>query len=197
MRMTIIRVYIPGRPETPTQGLLPVPLTFKTSDVGPWPTSTTELDASEQLIVWAFRRWALGLRRNDSTHWSLVWNEFARQFGVADGKEAMSAFAGLVRGLLAHARRTMRHHEPCCASLGADEVALVAFVSACQHRDPHRARRLAEWLARRDGAGELLEAGIRLGRVMRRRGRMLPVRTNGRTLCAATDRPANPDVTVH
>ena len=48
----------------------------------PWPTSMSELDPSERLIVWAFRRWVLGLRQNNGEHWAFVWNEFARQFGA-------------------------------------------------------------------------------------------------------------------
>ena len=68
-----------------------MPITFTPKDARPWPTSTAELDPSEQIIVRAFRHWVLGLQHNDGGYCSQVWNEFARQFEAATS-EAAAAF---------------------------------------------------------------------------------------------------------
>ncbi len=156
-----------------------------------------ELDPSERMIVRAFRRWVLGLQQNDGGHWTLVWNDFARQFGASDGKQALSAFASLVKGLQCYARRAIRHHRPCCACLGADEVSLLCLVAACQHGRPGLARGLAEWLVRPEGAGELLQAGTRLAQVMRRHALNLPRRTANETSAREALRPGRSRITLH
>ncbi len=180
---------------------MPLAFTSPASKQTPWPTSTAELEPSERLIVWAFRRWVLGLAQNNGGHWSLVWNEFVRQFGAGDGKEAMTGFAKLVKGLHGHARRSIGHHQPCCSCLCADEVSIVCLVAACQHRQPRLARGLAEWLVLPDGAGDLLAAAVQLGHIMRRHGLRLPVRTQARGVAEALDKqeaaPALSQATMH
>ncbi len=151
--------------------------TLSSSKTTPWPTSTAELDPSERLIVWTFRRWVTGLRRNDGSHWSLVWSEFAHRFGAIDGKEALAHFAGLVMGLQSYARRTIHHHQPCCPCLGADEVSLICLIAACQNRQPSLARGLAEWMVQPDGIGELLQSSVRLAQIMGQHGLTFPERT--------------------
>ena len=171
-----------------------MPITFTPKTAAPWPATTAELDPSEIIVVRAFRRWVLGLQHNDGGHWTMVWNDFARQFGATDGKEALSGFAGLVKGLQCHARRTIRHHRPCCACLGTDEISLLCLVAACQNGRPGLARSLAEWLVRPEGAGELLQAGTRLAQVMRRHNLHLPART---TLDRGPEPAERPSITVH
>lgn len=171
--------------------------TFTSANGARWPTSMSELVPSEQLIVWAFRRWVLGLLENRSEHWSFVWNEFARQFGSREGKEALSGFAALLKGLQCYARRTVHHHQPCCPLLGADEVSVVCFVAACQSNQLPLARALAEWLVEPDGVGELLAAGTRLARVMRRHALKLPERTSGEIFETASARLDASRATVH
>jgi hypothetical protein len=174
-----------------------VPASFTSPNGAPWPTSTPELDPSERLIVWAFRRWVLGLYQNAGEHWSFVWNEFARQFGAKDGKEALSGFAGLIKGLQCYARRTIHHHQPCCPCLCVDELCLVRLVAACQNREPQLARALAEWMVQPDGAGELLEAGTRLAQVMRRHALHFPQRCGKEESGTGSDWLEKSRVTVH
>lgn len=174
-----------------------MPVTFTSPNEAPWPTSTAELDPSERLIVWAFRRWLLGLPQNAGEHWSFVWNDFARQFGAQDGKEALSAFTGLIKGLQCYARRTIHHHQPCCPCLGADEVCLVSLVAACQNHQRQLARALAEWMVQSDGVGDLLEAGMRLARVMQRHSLNLPGRTKKEEPDTASEWPLSSRTTVH
>lgn len=171
--------------------------TFPSPNALLWPTSMNELDPSERLIVWAFRRWVLGLRENRGEHWSFVWNEFARQFGAREGKEALSGFAALIKGLQCHARRMVHHHQPCCPCLGADEAAVMCLVAACQSHQLSRARTLAEGLVEPDGVGELLQAGSRLARVMRRCALIFPERTGSVTIGREAARPETTGVTVH
>lgn len=142
-----------------------------------WPTSMMELEVSERLIVWAFRRWVQGLRRNDGTQWAMVGKEFGRQFNGPDGTAALAGFARLIDGLQHGARRTVRLHQACCPCLAADEVSLVCFVAACQRPAAPLARVRAESLVHTDGVGDLLQAGSRLAGLMRRHGLVLPQRT--------------------
>jgi len=142
-----------------------------------WPTSMMELDVSERLIVWAFRLWVQGLRRNDGTQWALVVKEFGRLFKGSDGTAALAGFARLIDGLRHSARRTVRLHQACCPCLTADEVSLVCFVAACQRPAASLARVRAESLVRAEGVGDMLQAGSRLAGFMRRHGLLLPQRT--------------------
>ena len=163
----------------------------------PRPTSMSELHASERLIVWSFRRWVLGLLENRGEHWSLVWNEFTRQFGAHQGKDALSGFAALMKGVQCHARRTIHHHQPCCPCLGDDEVCVLSLVAACQSRELRRARFIAEWLVEPDGVGELLQAGSRLAEMMRQHALILPERAGSMEHGTAATRPQTTSVTVH
>ncbi len=142
-----------------------------------WPTLTIELDASEQLIVWALRRWVGGLRQNDGTQWTLVWREFGRQFSQQDGTRALAGFARLIDGIQRHARRVMRLHQACCPCLSADEVCLVGLIAACQCPAPATAKARAEWMVHADGVGPMLEAGTQFASIMQRHGMTLPWRT--------------------
>lgn len=141
-----------------------------------WPTSVCELEPAESLIVWALRRWVLGLQENAGHHLFLVSREFARQLESPEAEDAMSSFAALIRGLQEHARRRVRHHQPCCPCLGIDEVWLVCLVGSCQRGELCRARALAEWMVHSDGIGDLLDAATRLGRVMGKHYLIIPCR---------------------
>jgi hypothetical protein len=156
-----------------------------------------ELDSSERLIVWSFRRWVLGLRENRGEHWSLVWNEFTRLFGAREGKEALSGFAALLKGVQCHARRTIHHHQPCCPCLGDDEAAVMRLVAACQSHQLLRARSIAEWLVEPDGVGEILQAGTRLAHIMRQHALILPDRAGGAVHETAIAQPETASITVH
>lgn len=163
----------------------------------PWPTSMADLEPAEKLVVWAFRRWGLGLRQHTAEHWSCVWNEFAKRFGVCDGKEALSGFTYMIKELQCSPRRTIRYHQPCCPCVGADEVCFVSFVAACQNQQSLLARVIAERMVQPDGVGGLLEAGNRLARVMRRHVPSLPQRIRKEELEAGLDWPVSSQVTVH
>jgi len=71
---------------------------------------------------------------------------------------------------LGHARRRLRHHQPCCSCLTGDEIAILNFVGACRRREWALARGLAEWLVVADGVAGLLECGARLGRALAEAG---------------------------
>jgi len=135
-----------------------------------------ELGDAERFVVWSFRRWVLGLRQNDGGHWDFVWHEFEKQLGTDDGKLALASFARLVGSLQCHARRPICHHQPCCACLGTDEVWLVCVVAACQLRRERLAGDLIAWIVAPEGAETLLEAGLRLGELMRGHALHVPLR---------------------
>ena len=152
------------------------------------PESFGELCEGERLIIWAARRWLLGLHENSAEHWDLVWNAFAGQFGARDGKAALSGLALLLRERLHTGRRPLHCHRPCCGLLSADEMCVVGLIGACQRGDWPMARALGEWMARPEGMGGLIEAGSRLAAVLHRHALELPKRSG-----AQTPEPSVPD----
>jgi hypothetical protein len=150
-----------------------------------WPTSMGELEPAESLLVWALRRWILGLQENAGHHLSMVSREFARQLESPRAEDAMGSFAALIRGLQEHARRRVRHHQPCCPCLGSDEVWLVCLIGSCQRGELCRARALAEWMVHAEGIGDLLDAATRLGRALEDRCLIIPCRNEDTVPAAA------------
>lgn len=155
----------------------------------PWPTALAELASGERLIVRAFRHWVVGLEGQAGHHWSLVWNDFARSLGARDGRRALTAWSALVRHLQGAARRTIRYHHPGCPCLGPDEVALVAFLAACQGDDRRLARGLAEWLVTPEAAGGLLQVGLVIADCLREHAVALPARRLGAECRPAPQEP--------
>src|SRR5690242_4599917 len=84
-----------------------------------------EHEDAETLIVWAFRRWVLGLRNRAPEQWDTVWRGMARRCGEAAGRETTAALAETIEALRRTARRTITHHQPCCPCLGEDEAMLL------------------------------------------------------------------------
>jgi len=156
-----------------------------------------ELEPAERFLVSAFRRWVLGLRDNRGALMSLVWDDFEGRFGARDGKDAMAAFAGVIRGLQCHARRRIAHHQPCCPCLGGDETGIVCFVAACQNGQPLLARGLAEGMVRDEGVGELLGAAARMARLMKKYGLELPLRVQRKGLDDDREWANRASTTVH
>lgn len=153
-----------------------------------FPARLDQLTEGERLIAGNFRRWIAGHADGNPQHWMIVWNDLVGKLGAADGKAALGGLEALVRVIWSHARRSVRYHRPCCAMLGPDEYRVVALVAACQAGEWPAARLLAEWLVGDDGVGDLLGAGSRLARAIRKCGHDLPNRreasrrhdTNGR-----------------
>ena len=150
-----------------------------------WPTSLSELEHSERLVVWALRRWALAVQDHTSHHICLVLNEFTKQFGTQDARAAMACFVSILGVLQETAKRNLHHHQPGCPCLGVDEVWLVCLVGSCQRGEPRQARFLAEQMVREDGVGPLLAVAEHLGRAMRAHALLLPYR-DGKAAPAGT-----------
>lgn len=144
-----------------------------------WPTSLAELEPPERLLVWSFRCGALAMSDHRGHHICLLGNEFTRQFGAAAGRAALGGFIAIIRALVEHARRDLRHHRPYCPCLGVDEAWLICLVGACQHGESRKARVLAELMVAPDGVGDLLGAAEILGRAMSAHALVLPQRTGG------------------
>jgi len=132
----------------------------------PFPSETRALGEAERLFAWIFRHWVVGY--GDERHWSLVWRDLARRYDGEAASEAVTALAAMVRTICEHARRGFVYHQPCCPCLAADEYRLLAFVTACRAADWPVAARLAEWMVREDGVGDLIAAGERIGRLLDR-----------------------------
>jgi len=136
--------------------------------------STTSFAPGERFVLWSFRRWVAGLCDNDGGHWSLVWNDFAKRFGEDRGRHALSEFAGMMNALVAHARRPITYHQPCCPCLSLDEARFIALVAACQNRRLDLAQILADWFVEAEALGGLLDAANGLATTMAHHALTLP-----------------------
>lgn len=141
----------------------------------PWPETVSGLGPGETVVLRAFRYWVVGVGDGHPGQLSLAWNELASALGPVRGRRALGALTGLIREL-AHARRRLRHHQPCCSCLTGDEIAILGFVGACRRREWTLARGLAEWLVVADGVAGLLECGARLGGALAEAGFEAPPR---------------------
>lgn len=146
------------------------------NDDGPLPTRVDRLDPAERLLVLALRRWIAGWVSGDLRQWERVWDDFSRALGAGTGREALTAFSGLLSTLRGGARRPIRHHQPCCPMLHADEVALVSVVASAQHGEAAAAARRACWLVRGGACAPLAAHAAELGARLAAAGLFLPDR---------------------
>jgi hypothetical protein len=135
-----------------------------------------EHDGAETLAVWAFRRWVLGLRLKAPEQWDAVLWGLRRRCGEAAGREAAAALAEMVEGLRRTSRRTITHHQPCCADLGDDEATLLVLLAACQRGDILLAETAAQTLSGTLHTDEVTLAAMRFAEAFFQRGLMLPYR---------------------
>ncbi|WP_207485853.1 hypothetical protein [Arenibaculum pallidiluteum] len=149
---------------------------FRIDEETPLPDRIDALTAGERLLLCAFRRWVAGLRDSDIRQWERTWSDFCFEFGSHAGREATTAISTLVGAIREGARRRIRHHEPCCPFLTADEITIAGLVAAAQRADLFTARSLAVWLVRGDSSGTLLAAAGALADRMRETGIILPDR---------------------
>ena len=135
-----------------------------------------EQEDVESLIVWAFRRWVLGVRHQAPEQWDIVWRGLQRRCGEPVAREAAAALAEMIEALRRTARRTITHHQPCCTCVGDDEALFLVLLGACQRGDEWLAQTAAQTLSGTTHPDSLLEGAIRLGGVLAARGLMLPFR---------------------
>ena len=143
------------------------------------PNTMSALSDAQAFVLRGFRHWVVGLQRQDSRHWSMVWNDYASAFGAEDARTALGALTSLVRALCGHARRAIVHHQPCCGGLSPDEVCLISLIADCQRDDDLAAERRAAWLVTREGAAELVAAAANLAQVLEAHGFRLATPTLG------------------
>jgi hypothetical protein len=135
-----------------------------------------EQEDAESLIVWAFRRWVLGIRHQAPEQWDTVWRVLQRRCGEPVAREAASALAEMIEILRQTARRTISHHQPCCTWIGDDEALFLILLGACQRGDGLLAQTAAQTLSGTVNPDSLLKGAIRLGGVFAAQGLMLPYR---------------------
>ncbi len=141
------------------------------------PRELSELAEAEAVVLRALRRWIVGSSSKDPRLWSLAWNDLAVAFGAEPGREILTALIGMVREICGYARRPIEYHLPCCPCVCADEVCILALLSACQRAETRAAHGLAEWLVLREGTPDLLESARRLATVLASQGCRLPDRS--------------------
>jgi hypothetical protein len=154
---------------------------------GPLPARVERLEPAERLLVVALRRWIVGWTSGDPRHWERVWDDFSRALGVQDGRGALTALSGLLSVLRGGARRPIRHHQPCCPMLHADEVALLGVVAAARHGEGAAVLR-GSWLVRADARAPLAAHAAELGARLAAAGLVLPDRARMPAVVAAGGR---------
>lgn len=154
-----------------------MPMTFTVFEPERRPTRMQELSEGERLVVWSYRRWVVGMQTHEEGHWIRVWRELGCVLGTESARATLGGLQRMIREVAMHARRPVRLHPPCCGMICADELSLVALIAACQRRDHQQARRLAEWLVRAEGVGDLIEAGRIVADAMAGQRQLLPDRT--------------------
>ncbi|GGF33817.1 hypothetical protein GCM10011611_45060 [Aliidongia dinghuensis] len=156
------------------------------------PTSLSELELAERLVVWSFRRWVSG-----TENWALVEREFRRQFADTAAQGALRSFAMFVEALRCHARRVIRYHQPGCPCLGSDEVCVLTLVTATQAGDMNLATATGRWLVRPEGLDRLVEAAAALGRAMACQDLLLPRRLGDDVRPVRPAVPFDGTITIH
>lgn len=127
-----------------------------------------DLGHAERFLVWALRRWAMGLLGNNARHWTFVWYEFETQLGDIDGKAGLANFAKMSRALQLYALRPRVHQHPCCPAVARDETWFVDLVAAFQAGRLDDARHLVRDAVEPAGFDVMLEAASRLAYLMHR-----------------------------
>lgn len=146
------------------------------ASVAQMPRHMADLEPGEHLLLWGFRRWLSGLVDNAPAHWRIVEREFTDRLGVEHGRRSLVGLVRMIALMQSHAARSIVYHRPCCPCIGDDEVAILAFLAACQLGDWPGARQRAASLVEEAGIGDLLQAGARLARLLGDRGARLPLR---------------------
>ncbi|UEM19310.1 hypothetical protein JL100_019725 [Skermanella mucosa] len=135
-----------------------------------------EQEDAESLVVWAFRRWVMGVRHQAPDQWEMVLRGLRRRCGDPVAREAAVALAEMIEALRRTARRTVTHHQPCCRCVGDDEALLLVLLGACQQGDGPLARTAAQTLSGVAHPDGLLEGAMRFAEAFAVRGLMLPRR---------------------
>jgi hypothetical protein len=141
------------------------------------PSRLTSLSESERLLVCSYRRWIVGMRTREETHWALVWREVSCIFGVNSVRSVLGGLQSIIAGIVLHARRPLRLHPPCCGYICTDEFSIIALIGACQRRDYRTARGITEWLVRADGMSGVLEGAGRIAKALSKHRLYLPDRS--------------------
>jgi hypothetical protein len=160
------------------------------------PTLMDELVPGERLVVWAFRRWVVGWKTGDHRQWDRVWSEFCFKLGSHTAREALTAFSAIMTTIRQNARRPIRHHQPCCPCIGADEVALASLIAAAQRGEMAVARGIAVWLVRGDAVDTMVRNATVIADRLHEAGDTLPDRLV-RTYPADTDRTIRKVAALH
>jgi hypothetical protein len=138
------------------------------------PRTLTDLCRAEHLLVWALR--AIGVGRGDCP---LLAQTFHRSLGPK-GPEALGAYFVLVKSIAMASRRRLAVHVPGCASLGADELAVLGIVAAAQSEadaeDPGLLRLRLRFLVAGEPNPVLARAARIVARALQRGGFSLPQR---------------------
>jgi hypothetical protein len=136
------------------------------------------LSRTEHLFVWALRAIAVG-----HAECPLLHQTFSAACGWR-GDSALATYFVLVRYIGNTARRPLRLHAPGCASVSADEMAIVGVVAAAQaslsEADPTLLRMRLDFLLEEHGQEAGLNAARALAEIIADSGHVLPVRLQAR-----------------
>lgn len=112
----------------------------------------------ERLVVEGYRNWLNGFAQNDSRAWDSVWNLYAAELGISEGRIALDGLAAFVDALGRCASCPLRFFPSKACHLCRDECLVLSLVAALQHGDEDAGRMSAEGLACRTGCTEVTAA---------------------------------------
>lgn len=155
--------------------ILPFPMAL------PWPERTTDLSASERLVLHACRDWLVAVRADADPAAAL--RPPLAMHGIPDAALSVDALLGVVARA---ARRPIDLRCPRCEKLSEDEARLLHAAALAQRGQPEMAEDILRALLTDVGAsfalGPLSGLGVLLGTAgLRLRARRLPEASGGTT----------------
>lgn len=114
-----------------------------------------------RLFVWVLRRWLDGACGQQA-----VWNHFAEKLGTQKAHLATGAIEQLMCEIAVCNRRGLHRHEATCSCVGADEQTLARIVAAAGSGEFTIAYADACSVAAQEGAGRIVGAAAKLGRLL-------------------------------
>ena len=162
-----------------------------------WPTTVNELETAEQFVILSFRHCVFSRSKKDYHLGNGALREHLNRLGENDGELALTYLSRLVSCMRQGARRSFSLFAPCYPGLGVDEAWVICFLAACQSRQPHLARTLANWMIKPVAFDELMKPSIGFAQVLYKNDVLLPLRfcmsATGPISTWATDGP----ITLH
>lgn len=89
----------------------------------------------ERLVLEGYRSWAMGYTSGDTDHWNEVWNLYARELGIEDGRHALNALMSFMKKTAICAKCPLRMFKAGSAHICRDEALILCLIASIQRGD--------------------------------------------------------------